>query len=102
MSDDDWQQPHAKSFGVFLNGDALRERDDEGRPIHDDSFLLLFNAHHEDLAFTMPGEQFGNRWKVEIETAMNREQPARDLSAEETLDVPGRALMVLSRPSTRT
>ena len=96
MSDEDWQQPHAKSFGIFLNGGALRERDDEGRPIRDDSFLLLFNAHHEPLPFTMPAEKFGARWKVEIDTAGNHE--ASSVSAEATLEVAGRSVVVLSRP----
>ena len=26
MSDEDWGEGHAKSFAVFLNGDALRRR----------------------------------------------------------------------------
>ena len=96
MSDEDWQQPHAKSFGVFLNGDALRERDDEGRPIRDDSFLLLFNAHHEPLTFTMPAEKFGSRWKVEIDTAGNHESSS--VAGEATLELAGRSAVVLSRP----
>ena len=100
MSDEDWQQPHAKSFGVFLNGEALRERDDEGRPIRDDSFLLLFNAHHEPLPFTMPAEKFGERWKVEIDTAGNHESSS--VAAEATLEVAGRSVVVLSRPANLT
>jgi glycogen operon protein len=99
MSEDDWQQPHAKAFAVFLNGDALREVDDAGKPIRDDSFLLLFNAHHETLPFTMPPYRFGSRWKVLIDTAMRHESAS--VASGAALDVSGRAVVVLSRPSTR-
>ena len=54
MSDEDWNQEHAKAFAVFFNGDALRDRDEDGRAVRDDSFLLLFSAHDEALSFTMP------------------------------------------------
>ena len=96
MSDEDWQQPHAKSFGVFLNGDALRERDEEGRPIRDDSFLLLFNAHHEPVPFTIPGEEFGRQWRVDIDTAARHE--SESVASGATVELEGRSLAVLSRP----
>jgi glycogen operon protein len=96
MSDEDWQQPHAKAFAVLLNGDALREVDDEGRPIRDDSFLLLFNAHHEPLIFTMPAETFGARWQVEVDTAGNHESAS--VAASATLELAGRSVVVVSRP----
>jgi glycogen operon protein len=99
MSEEDWQQPHAKAFAVFLNGDALREVDDQGRSIRDDSFLLLFNAHHEPLAFTMPPYRFGSRWNVLVDTAMRHE--SADVSGGARLDVAGRSVVVLSRPSAR-
>jgi isoamylase len=96
MSEADWHQPNAKSFGVFLNGDALRERDDEGGPIRDDSFLLLFNADGEPRPFTMPAERFGARWTVEIDTAGRHESAS--VAGEATLELAGRSVVVLSRP----
>ena len=47
MTQRDWQQTDAHTLGVFLNGQEIPERTTEGRPIGDDSFLLLFNAHYE-------------------------------------------------------
>ena len=97
MAEEDWQQPQMKSFAVFLNGDALRELDDEGRPIRDDSFLLLFNAHHEPLAFTLPAASFGRAWRVAIDTADLLNAAARPLEAEETIELRDRAMVVLER-----
>jgi isoamylase len=99
MSDDDWQQGHARSFAVFLNGQALRELDDEGRPIRDDSFLLLFNAHHEPIPFVMPGDSFGTGWHVVVDTDPSVRQQ-KSFGAGDAVDVADRALVVLSgRPT---
>jgi isoamylase len=95
MSEEDWQQGHAKSFAVFLNGHALRELDEEGQPIRDDSFLLLFNAHHETLTFTMPADPFGAGWHVAIDTASS-ESRDNTVAAGEAVDVADRAIVVLS------
>ena len=101
MSDQDWQEGFAKSFAVFLNGDALRELDDDGNLIRDDSFLLLFNAHHEAMPFTLPSESFGTGWCVAVNTADPSSQSGT-FDAGATLDLPGRALLVLRRPCRRT
>ncbi len=37
--------------------------------IIDDSFLLLFNAHHEDVEFTLPSGAIGACWALELSTA---------------------------------
>src|SRR5215216_6377697 len=99
MSDEDWGQDHAKAFAIFLNGDALRERDDDGRPIYDDSFLLLFNAHHETLSFTTPAEAFGKTWQVVVDTAADLVGNGRSINAGGAVEVAGRGVVVVSRPS---
>ena len=99
MVDEDWQHAHTRSFAVFINGDALREIDDDGRPVRDESFLLLFNAHHEPLAFTLPGVSFGRRWDVVIDTAAGLELKAKSIQAGKSVEVPDRTIVVLSRAS---
>lgn len=74
MSDQDWQSGYAKSLAVFLNGGAIPHPDPQGRRVVDDSFLLLFNAHHEDLPFTLPSVEetphcFLSRWTALLDTA---------------------------------
>ena len=46
-------------LGVFLNGEAILDATPHGERIVDDSFLLLFNAWHEDMTFTLPVRRFG-------------------------------------------
>ena len=100
MSDQDWQKDHARSFGVFLNGDALREVDDHGTPIRDDSFLLLFNAHHDGVSFTLPSDSFGAAWVAISDTAGALDGDGRAVPAGGTLAVAARSLVVLSRHPT--
>lgn len=52
MDDADWRTGYARTLTVFLNGDAIPESDQLGRPIADDHFLLMFNAHREPVTFT--------------------------------------------------
>jgi glycogen operon protein len=98
MSDEDWNQEHARAFAVFLNGDALRERDEDGRPVRDDSFLLLFNAHHDTLGFTVPAAAFGHSWQVAVDTAADFVGRGRAIGAGEVIELAGRSVLVASRP----
>ena len=54
MTEGDWQVGYARSLAVFLNGDAIIEPDGRGARVSDDSFLMFFNGHHEDMDFTVP------------------------------------------------
>jgi glycogen operon protein len=98
MNDADWQEPHAKSFGVFLNGDALRELDEDGQPVHDDSFLLLFNAHDGVVPFLIPSDPFGKVWSLILNSAAEPGHDSR-VSAGDVLELEGRTIVLLSRPS---
>ncbi len=99
MSDQDWHEGYAKSLMVFLNGDALRELDDEGLALRDESFLMLFNADANTLTFTLPPAEFGARWSYEIDTAISSGSRDGVIDAGATIDVTGRSLVVLSRPA---
>jgi isoamylase len=96
MSDHDWQEGFAKSCALFLNGDALRDLDERGVCLRDDSFLLLFNAHHDALPFTLPDASFGAEWAVLVDTSTELGESLTKVAAGQALDVPGRALVVLS------
>ena len=54
MTEEEWDQHFARCLGVYLSGEALTETDRRGRPVVDAHFLVLFNAHHEPIPFTLP------------------------------------------------
>ncbi|OKJ82095.1 glycogen debranching protein [Streptomyces sp. CB01883] len=100
MTDRDWQRGDAHSVGVFLNGDAIAERDPYGRRMTDDSFLLLVNGYWEPVDFRLPGDAFGERWTTLIDTADPDGVPdERERKAATKLRVEARSLILLSRPS---
>ncbi|WP_329416897.1 glycogen debranching protein GlgX [Streptomyces sp. NBC_00704] len=95
----DWQRADAHSVGVFLNGDAIAEPDPRGRPVVDDSFLLLFNGFWEPVGFRLPDARHGERWTVCVDTTEADGGPDESeykAGAEVTLDA--RSVLVLSRP----
>jgi isoamylase len=98
MTQRDWQQPSAHVLGVFLNGQEIADRTPRGEPIEDDSFLLLFNAHHEDMTFTLPARRFGAEWVDELDTFDPALEPGaqRWPSRGEVL-VPARSMKLLRR-----
>ncbi|MFE5119315.1 glycogen debranching protein GlgX [Streptomyces sp. NPDC056669] len=97
----DWQAAHAKSLAVFLNGSAISEPGVRGERITDDSFLLLFNAHHEPLDFVVPIDH-GKQWQVIVDTAVPEGvEPGSGakVAAGDVLTLADRSLMVLQRPA---
>ncbi|MFF4490784.1 glycogen debranching protein GlgX [Streptomyces sp. NPDC001544] len=103
MTDRDWQRADAHSVGVFLNGDAIAERDAYGRPVVDDSFLLLLNGYWEAVDFRLPDRTYGEGWTTLIDTADPDGVPdEREHKAGAHLRVEPRSLVLLSRPSRTT
>ena len=68
MSDEEWAHDFARGLGVYLSGESLGEVDTRGRAIHDDNFILLFNAHHERIDFRLPTLCEGCTWQSELDT----------------------------------
>ena len=69
MTRRDWGDGELRSIGLFLNGDEIPTRTRQGDQVTDESFLILFNSHHEPVTFQLPPRRFGQRWKLELSTA---------------------------------
>jgi isoamylase len=96
MSDEDWDSGFGKSVAVYLNGLGIPDLDARGQRVTDDSFFLCFNAHHEDIEFTLPPKEFGQAWVPVIDTAATTvpENPEPTLAGD-AVRVAARAMMVL-------
>lgn len=55
MSDAEWGSWFIRCLGMLLGGASIDVRDRKGRPILDDTFLILLNAHYEPVPFLLPG-----------------------------------------------
>jgi glycogen operon protein len=91
MTGDDWDAAFAKSLTVFLNGRAISEPDRRGGRIGDESFLMLFNASEQDLAFTIPPRRYGPRWAMMLDTALPVTEFAKDSAVK-----PGDVMTVIN------
>ena len=99
MTDADWQDGNARAVMVYLNGSVIAEPDPRGERLVDDSFLLLFNAWHKSLTFTIPSN-LASEWQCVLDTA-NELEPTTTVGAGWTLTLQGRSVIVLIQPETR-
>src|SRR4051794_24559165 len=99
MTDDERNNTFARSLGVSLTGEALPDPDARGERLTDDSFYILFNAHYEPIAFTLPTCPWGERWAKVIDT--NEPVPdfrdRTELRAGEQIEVQAYSVIVLRR-----
>jgi len=68
MSDAEWGQSFVRCLGMCLAGKALEEQDERGRPVVDDDLLILINAHHEAIPFSLPSLDGSNGWRAVLDT----------------------------------
>jgi isoamylase len=96
MTDEDWNKGYVKCLGLRLAGDAIEEKDEKGRRIIGDTILILLNAHHEPLPFTLPAHKRGVRWEMLLETATQEDHKATSLrKGGDQFDLEGRSMAVL-------
>jgi glycogen operon protein len=65
MKDEAWDSGFVRCLGVRLAGDVIQDLDERGQRIVGDTLLVLFNAHHELISFTLPEEP----WELVLDTA---------------------------------
>jgi len=69
MSDAAWNAGFVKCLGLRLDGDMSGEVDEHGEPLVGNSVLLLLNAHHETIPFTLPVPAGEGHWEPLMDTA---------------------------------
>ncbi len=92
MTDEGWNTHHVRCLAVRLAGDTMVEFDDRGAPIHGDTLLILLNAHHEPVDFTLPADH-GHPWERILGTAEDEDESLM-LKEGAVLSVEGRSLQV--------
>jgi isoamylase len=95
MTDEDWDAGFSKSIAVFLNGHGIPDLDARGQRVLDDSFVLCFNAHHEQIEFTIPPKEFGAQWRIVVDTGADETTPFEELRAAAKLTVEAHSVVVL-------
>ena len=90
MTDENWTDGHARCLGVLLDGRA------QPTGIHrrgvDQSLLLILNAHHETVGFSLPEVVGGERWLRLIDTDCPEEHDTSGFGFGARYEVAGRSL----------
>ena len=97
MSEEHWNNNFAKSLAIYLNGRGLHAVGPKGENIMDDSFYLIFNAHHEPLDFMLPAAKYGKTWDLVLDTSKHAIEP-QQFDAEALVTAEGRSIVVLKHP----
>lgn len=98
MTEDDWNNPHARCLAMILAGnkEAIAEVDERGNAIFDDSLLLMLNAYHEPVPFTLPGH-FGyeGEWELVLDTRSSTgKRKHQDIAVGATYELVSRSLVL--------
>jgi isoamylase len=98
MSEADWEEPHARSLGMFFAGRGIDDVDEAGRPLVDDNLLLLINAGEGELTFAMPRlDTVVEEWQLLLDTADDQAELRVPPDGATTLI--GRSLQLFRSPS---
>jgi isoamylase len=102
MTETEWNQHFARCLGVYLAGAAIERSDKRGRPVTDNNFMLLFNAHHEEIPFVLPQFLTDKAWWTVLDTSAEKypfEQRRHEAGAHYPLQ--GRSLALLRETAYR-
>jgi glycogen operon protein len=93
-----WNADWSRAIALLLNGQTLQVTDEDGEPIVDSSFMLLVNAAHEGVEFTLPDSPRRKPWLQMVDTE-NIDDPFAQVPVNGTLILGGRSLKLLSDQS---
>jgi glycogen operon protein len=95
MPEQAWTTEWTRSMALMLNGKTLQVSDENGDPLKDDSFLMLINASHEGVEFTLPPVPNGSPWCQVMDTE-NVDDPFHEEKVGEKVIVGGRSMELFS------
>jgi len=94
-TDENWTTEWNRSLAMMLNGKTLGVEDEDGRPVEDDSFLMLVNAADQGVEFTLPPPPNGNPWRMVMDTE-NVDDPFAQQDIGAKVIAGGRSMVLFS------
>ena len=94
MTPEDWQNPTIRTLAVALDGRHIADEDGDTTS---DRYLLLLNAHHEPVKFTIPPGPLA--WDAVLTTGGPDDTPR--LTAKGTITLEARSLLLLQNAPIR-
>ncbi|MBC8024553.1 MAG: glycogen debranching enzyme GlgX, partial [Steroidobacteraceae bacterium] len=92
MEDGQWSDSRMQCFGMLLDGRAqpsgIRQRG------VDATLLIILNAHHDLVNFTLPGHAGDERWRLLIDTNVEAKLAKTGFREGDAYGVTGRSLLL--------
>jgi len=92
MQEDHWKEYYAKSIAIYLNGKGLRCVNEVGEKMVDDSFYIIFNAHHDAIEFALPVEKYAKEWQRILDTSVWKTEDKNTYAAGYKVQVKGHSI----------
>ncbi|HET9864570.1 MAG TPA: hypothetical protein VFP37_14080, partial [Steroidobacteraceae bacterium] len=93
MADEQWSDPRMQCFGMLLDGRAqptgIKQRG------VDATLLIILNAYHDLVNFTLPGHAGDERWELLIDTHVEEPLSRTQFAKGDAYGVTGRSLLLL-------
>jgi glycogen operon protein len=100
MSEDEWHDDEPHAIGLWMAGNAADLTEDEGKPVLDDTLLILMNATDSPCDFKLPPAGGVGRWTTAIDTAEPAEEVgARRFRGGEAFPLKARSMAILRHPT---
>ena len=94
MKAEEWQDGNMRCFGMMMDGRA--QATGIIRPASDATLLLVVNAHHDVVVFTLPEVAGGNRWYCILDTNEPERSTLQNFTSHERYEVTGRSLLLFA------
>jgi glycogen operon protein len=99
MTDQGWEAVAVHCLGLRLAGESVDEVDENGRPVTNDTLLILLNPTPQAVGFTLPPCPSEGRWWVALNTDTPTLMPdQQSLEGSERLELAARSLVLLRQP----
>ncbi|MBV9861263.1 MAG: glycogen debranching protein GlgX [Alphaproteobacteria bacterium] len=94
LGDGHWKDANMRCFGMVLDGRA--QRGGLPRQASDVTLLIVFNAHHDVVLFTLPAVTRGVGWRCLLDTNRPERVDVPDYAPAEIYEVTGRSLLLFA------
>ena len=94
MQDGEWGDANMKCFGMLIDGRA--QATGVRRPGQDTTMLIVVNAHHDMVSFTLPECTNGTGWELMVDTNAPERDDAQQFNIGDVYDVTGRSLLLFA------
>lgn len=68
LTSSDWFDTGLQTLGMYLDGRGMRHRDERGRPVLDDSWLVWLHAGADPIDVVLPGAPWGDGYELVLAT----------------------------------